>query len=137
MAKWAAESIPSADRLFVRVHRSLAKPDGRPSKAAFAPRETGVSADWEKYSTPTQARDRARTPSESGVVSVIVGAVRALPNRSVVHDPIQDHPTLPDNRAHSEIRGPADPEIRVKLKRLANWEIPVPGMPALPELPTA
>lgn len=54
----------------------------------------------------------------------------------VVPDPIEDHPQIPDNRAHALVT--ANPEflpnekrtfrkLRQALARLCQWEIPPPG----------
>ncbi len=72
-----------------------------------------MSTDWSKYSSPeeTLLRVTHRPPEEFAVVSLPVGEVRIL-GQLVEHDP------YPDNRAHTNVIGEKDPEIRIKLSRL-------------------
>lgn len=80
-----------------------------------------MSTDWEKYSSPTETRARSKRqpPSEYGVAEMIAGEVRSLPGLSVVHSPVQG-----ENRAHVDVIGDKrDPEVRVRLPRIARWVI--------------
>ena len=80
-----------------------------------------MSTDWDKYSTAeeTQRRVKSSLPEENGVVRLNVGGVRAIKPLSVEHEP------EPDNRAHTAVLGDKkkDPEVRLKLQRLAEWVI--------------
>ena len=77
-----------------------------------------MSTDWSKYSTPMNTRDRARNPDRNGVISLGVGAVRAIP-QVVGHSPIAS------NRAHTDVAGEKSTEVRAMLRRIAVWELPV------------
>jgi len=112
---WETEEIPSADHIFMRVHACFLK-YGDPV-GAFRDQGLGMSTDWEKYSTPQQARNRAKKPNENAIVKLNVGKIRELLGLLVEHRPIQD------NRAHSEVVGEKTPEIRIKLNRLAEMVI--------------
>lgn len=80
----------------------------------------GMSTDWERYSTPEQTQGRATTPADNGIISLSVGGIRKIPNLTVEHTPEDD------NRAHTDVFGDKkrNPEVRMKLHRLANWVIP-------------
>ncbi len=80
-----------------------------------------MSVDWEKYSTPAQSQAIAKTPAKNAIVSLRAGEVRQIQTLRVEHEPRRD------NRAHSEIFGEKDPEVRVKLSRLITWEIRLEG----------
>jgi len=122
-AAWPIESVPDADTVFIRVHQNiLDEGGGAISKGAFRYRDNGIggprriSCDWSKYSTQTECRFRATVPAENGVVSLVVGQVRAL-KTSLLHEP------LPHNRSHAGIGPEEDPaketEIRLGLSRIA------------------
>ena len=115
---WPLEYVPDTDDLYLRVHRAWLR-DGSLGPGVFRNRQGGMSTDWSKYSTPRHTQERARTPSESGVIALRTGSVREIPQR-VEHDPLQG------NRAHTEVFGEKDPEVRLKLQRLARWMLPVP-----------
>jgi len=113
---WPREHIPDPDRVFFRVHDSFI-PRGVLNVGVFQDHEGGMSVDWEKYSTPAQLQTRAKTPAKNAIVSFRAGEVRQIQTLRVEHEPLRD------NRAHSEIFGEKDPEVRVKLSRLMTWEI--------------
>lgn len=73
-----------------------------------------MSTDWDKYSTPEEACLRATDlpTTEFAVVALPVGEVRSL-SQLVDHDP------LPANRAHTNVIGEKDEEVRLKLARMA------------------
>ena len=77
-----------------------------------------MSTDWEKYATPSDTKDRGRVPADNGVVSLPVGGARSIP-QGVEHTPNAE------NRAHADVLGEKTPEVRIKLRRLAVWVIPV------------
>lgn len=80
----------------------------------------GLSGDWSKYSTAEESRMRRKEPSKNGVIRLQVGSVRKLPGQTVEHRPILS------NQSHSVILGAKDEEVRLKLSRLAIWEIDLP-----------
>lgn len=84
---------------------------------AFQNRDGGMSVDWNKYSTPSLSQQRARSPSNNGIVSFVTGDLRALHGQTVEHDP------LPDNQSHSEVFGEKTEEVRLKMRALFRWEI--------------
>ena len=121
------ESIPDSARLFMRIHVMLV-PNRQLHPGIFREQRGAMSVDWEKYSTAEQTRLRAREPNKNGIIALVAGAVRAIDQMTVKHEPIRA------NRAHTGIHGlslPASlpgPESktmrRLKLFRLVqNWEI--------------
>ena len=128
--RWPIEEIPDVDRLYMRVHRQWFKGSrvapgffqNRPDEASGA-----MSTDWSKYATPEETRTRARRPELNAVIELVVGEVRAIPQQVVRHAPIQDHPVLPDNRAHTDVAGPkaiGDLEIQDNYARICRLVIP-------------
>lgn len=115
---WDVEEIPDDATLFMRCHRQWVRPDG-PHPNNFQNRGRGMSCDWDKYASPEETRARKGNPDNQAVVSLAVGEVRRLADQSVVHDPLED------NRAHSEVLGEKDDELRIKLARLARWVIEI------------
>jgi hypothetical protein len=115
---WEVEEIPDRDILFMRIPR-VYFPDGILNTAAFhniPKRDGGMSMDWNKYSTPrdTRRRSQQKPPEDYAIVSLEVGAVRAIPDQTVVHEP------LPTNRAHTEVFGEKHPEARLQFGRLVD-----------------
>ena len=114
---WLVEDIPNEDRLFMRVERSFVS-HGKFGPGVFKNRPTksdGMSTDWDKYSTPGATRERAKVPQNNGVIEMPVAEVRKIMGQTVVHRPIQS------NRSHTEVLGPKDEEVRLKLRRVARW----------------
>lgn len=121
MSDWQSEYIPDSDHLFMRVPIRTFARDGVLSAGAFKNHGEGMSTDWDKYATAAATRARGRMPPEEyWVVGMNVGAVREVPGQTV------HHPPLPDNRAHTDVRGEKDEEVRVKLRRLSLVVIPPP-----------
>jgi hypothetical protein len=116
---WPQEEIPDQAQLFMRVHDMWRK-DVDVNPGAFKNHNGGMSTDWAKYSTPEETRQRARSPDRNAVVSLGVGAVRAIPGQEVVHTPDTER----RNRAHTDVFGDKDEEARVKLRRIAEIVIP-------------
>lgn len=119
---WRPEDIPDKDLLFMRAHRSYFADDGSIGVGVFRNHPTeqdGMSTDWEKYSTPQEARDRARTPGDNAVLKMVAGDVRGIPGQTVVHEP------LAHNRAHTEVFGDKKPtpEVRVLFSRIVDYAI--------------
>jgi hypothetical protein len=119
MSKWQPESIPDSDRLFMRIHKTWIRgQDVLPGAFQNRPQgATGMSTDWEKYSSPASTQLRAQRPAEQAVVALLAGEVRSLPAQVVDHTP-QD-----DNRAHTDIVGAKDEEVRLKFTRLFTWAL--------------
>jgi hypothetical protein len=120
---WPQEAIPDEDSLYMRVHRQWAFENGdlKPGVFRNQPPEnqggTGMSTDWDRYSTPRDTRFRAKTPEDNLVIRLGVGAVRRVPRQAVIHSP--DVQTK--NRSHTDVVGPKqrDPEVRIKLLEAA------------------
>lgn len=127
---WPVEVIPGPDRLFYRVHRCLV-PDGMIRPNVFRVQGSGMSVDWERYSTAAEARARARESNENGIIALVAERLRTMEGLDVVHKP------LLKNRAHSQVVGMYGPpslepqqakafltKVRVKLYSLfQEWEI--------------
>jgi len=116
---WPEEEIPDPDHLFMRVEKSFVR-NGEIIPGAFRNRPTerdGMSTDWERYSTPEQTRNRAKVPSNNGVIELLVEDVRKVPGQTVKHTPSHEL----NNRAHTDVFGAKDTEARVKLRRIAKW----------------
>ena len=130
------EDVPDDDFLYYRIHKTKIDFSETDHKRkikliAFDPQPQGcteMSTDWSKYSTPDESRNRARVPSDNGIVSFHVQKVRAEPYPlSVKHDP-----TLVEhfrNRSHTIIfEVPSrknDIGIRLELRDICNWELPI------------
>ncbi len=125
---WPKEDIPDHASVFMRIHKSYMIGGDVPPNA-FHDRGGGMSVDWDKYSTPLETRNRARTPSANAVISMIVGEIRKIQALVVDHDPIQENSfdeegnPLTPNQAHSEVIGEKTPEVRLKLSRIWAWQI--------------
>lgn len=117
---WPIEEIPNRDALFMRVHDTWFKPGGAIAPGAFQKRDGGMSTDWSQYSTPEQTRQRGRTPRDNAVVEMNVGRIRTIPGQRVEHRP------FPDNRAHTDVLGEDDEEVRTVLRRFAEIVLPFP-----------
>lgn len=128
---WPIESIPDADLLFMRIHRNNIV-EGKPVVGVFINRgegaQEGMSTDWSKYSTAEQTRLRAQNPAwKGGVIQMVVGDVRKLPRQTVEHSP------LPDNRSHTNVKGPKkesveSTQIRYLFMRIWKWAIEYEGV---------
>jgi hypothetical protein len=127
---WPEEEIPDKDRLFMRIHRGLVRQllreDDPPEyipPGVFRDQGGAMSTDWEKYSTAEETRLRGRTPTANGVISIPVGPTRSDAGQVVKHTPDLEL----RNRAHTDVTGEKDPEVRMRLRRIAGWEIRLPG----------
>jgi hypothetical protein len=121
------EFIPDSDFVFMRAHSTNMR-DGLPTAGAFSPHDGSLSADWQKYSSATDTRKRAKRnpPQNYAVLNIPVGKVRAIERASqewlnVKHDP------LDDNQAHSGINVPDEgadlTRVRLALMRIASVAI--------------
>lgn len=115
---WEVENIPDGDFLFFRVHKSYV-PDGELIPGVFQDRGGGMSTDWDKYSTASESRNRAKVPNDNGIIKLNVAGIRSLEKLTVVHEPENK------NRSHSEVFGEKTTEVRLKLKRLAEWAVEI------------
>jgi hypothetical protein len=117
------EGIPDPDSVFMRAHKTYFR-DGELEPGVFAAKDgPGMSVDWEKYSSKEETRNRAKSPNDNAVISLLVGGIRAIQNLDVQHMPELG------NRAHSEVNLPDMreelTEVRVLLKRLALIVVPL------------
>lgn len=116
---WPVEEIPDVDGLYMRVHRNHVR-DGEPIPGAFRDIGGGMSTDWNKYSTPQATRERGRKdPALYGIIQLPVGLVRTIDSLAVTHSPLEE------NRAHTDVIGEKDTEVRLKLLRVYEWKIPL------------
>jgi len=127
---WPVEEIPDADLLFYRIHRNQlivgAVHRGCFRERGGASTPASLSTDWSRYSTPLESRPLARLPADNLIVALQVGDARALDDVSVVHSPIQNHPTQLDNRSHTDVFAiNRDPETRDRLAELASVVLPL------------
>jgi len=76
-----------------------------------------MSTDWERYSSPAETLQRAAEASKNGVIQLGAGSVRVIEGLTVEHTPILA------NRAHTDVFGEKTTEVRLRLKRVAQWAI--------------
>lgn len=116
---FAVEFIPDADSLFRRAHRRQFYTSDEPTPGAFKREGSGgMSVNWAKYATAEETRRQAAQPPENyGVLITTAGQVRAIDDLRVDHTPNDA------NRAHSDIIGVEDAEIRLKLLRAFTVEL--------------
>lgn len=119
---WSPEPIPDQNELYMRIHCNLIR-DGNPIPGAFRDHGRGMSTDWNKYSTPTDTLNRAKEPKKNGVIRLRAGDVRAIPNQVVEHSP----DPLTSNRAHTDVIGTKDEEVRLKYTRIYSWVVNPPS----------
>lgn len=136
MATWPVEYIPDPDGLFYRIPVGWIAPDQKVAPGVFKENKGSISTDWEKYSTAPETRARPGRPERFAVVKMIAGEIRAIPELTVTHAPVQGIEGQPDNRAHTcihglELQNSGVPDfgrkerIRTDLyKKFNTWEIP-------------
>ena len=120
---WPVENVPDYDLLYMRVHQVHLR-DNSLSPKVFINHgegdEEGMSTDWNKYSTPEETRNRiyAKKPTwKGGVIQMVVEDVWKIPDQVVQHAP------LPDNRAHTNIKGRKDTQVRYLFMSIWQWVI--------------
>ena len=113
---WQPETIPGGDRLFMRVHRMFVK-DGDFGFGVFRDHGSGMSTEWEKYTTPMETRNRAKRPQDNGVIQMLCGDVKNIAELAIAHTPDIEQRI----RAHADVIGPKSTEVRLKLKRISQW----------------
>jgi len=112
---YTIEFIPDADRLFRRFNFEInLNKKGEIKANAFRESgeglERGMSCDWDKYSMPIDTKNRSPDPSKCGVLTMQVGAIRAI-KLKVTHDPI--NPNAADrigNQSHAIVTGIDQPD---------------------------
>jgi hypothetical protein len=113
----ASEVIPDSALLFRRIHRHFFDPEtGRVMSGAFDGQD--MSADWEKYSTPTQTAERDTSGNTVAVASLTAALCRNL-EQTVLHDPLPGHQDIAANPAHTLVRGRKSKPTKQKLRDLA------------------
>ena len=118
-AAWPIEEIDDGEVLYRRVHRNWFFPNGTLNPGAF--RDYEMSTDWQRYSSAEEARQRARKPHETAIVSLVAGEVRRIDSQYVQHAPI------PDNRAHTNVIGDKSTKVRQRLVDICNLESGIPN----------
>jgi hypothetical protein len=76
-ASWPQEDVPDSDHLYMRVHRVF-EVDGELQPGVFRDHppkgeSRAMSTDWSKYATPEETLRRAKSPSDNGVIGMVVG----------------------------------------------------------------
>ncbi len=117
---WEIEQILDEDYLFMRVHKNnFDVRTQKPKPIAFDNHGSGMSTDWDKYSTPLDTKQRAKIPKNYGVISLNAGEVRQIEDQSVEHSPSIE------NRAHTDVKGQKIVKERAKLLQIYEWKISV------------
>jgi hypothetical protein len=116
---WQAEHIPDDDDVYMRAHRVHFR-NGELQPGVFRPHGNGMSVDWEKYSSPSQTRERASRPTDNAVIEISVGGIRGVQDLDVLHTPDFSN----SNRSHSDVLGLPEnaedlTEVRVLLLDLS------------------
>lgn len=118
IAEFNTEHIPGEDILYMRVHKMyLAEGELIPGVFQNKPKDSGMSVDWGKYSTPQATQARAKVPLDNGVISFTAAAARSIPNQTVEHFPIFD------NQSHAQVNGVKDVEVRARFMKIFQWEV--------------
>jgi|SRR5215213_526018 len=120
------EEIPNEDFLFMRVHKTNIDEDGEPHPRAFKNQPTdnhGMSVDWSKYAQAIDTKNRAKKPAENAVIKFTAGSARAIPNQTIIHEPIE-HPE--PNQAHTEVFGSKKIPTEVRARFMDIYEIAIP-----------
>lgn len=101
------ELILNDDELYRRVPDYWIHEDGTPSSAAFSntSKTDDMSVDLARLTSPQKTISEY---TNFGIASFLAGYARKL-NQKVLHDPI------PENLAHSNVRGKKNSKIRKKL----------------------
>ena len=114
---WPQEQIPDRDDMFMRAHWMFFRARHL-QPGVFRSHDGGMSADWDKYSSAEETRQRAKTPQDNAVISLSAGSIRNINTLNVQHTP------EPTNRAHSDVTGFPEgedfTEIRVLLLAASN-----------------
>lgn len=117
-----SNNIADSDCLYLKIHKSNMPADGKVAPSVFIQQgDDGLSTDWCILSDPHKLRNRvlgsSANPKDSGVISVLVGPVRAIQGVVVSYDP------EPGNPAHTLIvRVPAKPKSEKQRVRLGLYK---------------
>jgi hypothetical protein len=68
---------------------------------------------------------------ENAVGRFHVAVVRSIPGQVVIHSPIQNEPTQPDNRAHTDIAGPkesSDFDVQDEFSHVCDLILALPNL---------
>ncbi len=107
----APEEIPDSGLVFRRIHHVFFDAEtGHISSGAFDGHE--MSVNWGQYATAEGTALQDATANTVAVVSLLTGFCRTV-EQTVVHDP------LPDNRAHSLVRGRKSKPVKQRLRDAA------------------
>jgi hypothetical protein len=128
ISPWEIELIPDDAILYMRVHEKNLDSNSEPIPGAFRNQPTradGMSTDWNKYSTPEECQQRARTPSVNAIILLPVAEVRKIASQTVEHTPIYEPLSEPPllNRAHTDVFGEKTTEARFHLMRIYSFAI--------------
>lgn len=136
LSTFPIEEIPNSGLIYCRIHTvNIDHEEPDPYKKikliAFDPHPKGstqMSTNWNKYSTPLELQQLAKVPEKNGIVSFVVEDVRKTPYPlHVIHDPILTEHFK--NQAHTLVldipERKNDIGIRVKLRDICSWEIPI------------
>jgi len=96
--RWEIEYIPDEDSVYMRAHKDFMR-SGVLQPGVFREHNGGMSVEWDKYSAPHEARNRAKNPSHNAVIEMDVAKIRQIQQLDVTHKP------RAENRAHSEVIG--------------------------------
>lgn len=118
MCRYQKEPIPDNNYLYQRVHSTFVN-DGKLNPGVFSDHQGAMSTDWSKYSTPEKSRLRAKQPEKNGIIQLMAGKIREIPNQQIEHEPEND------NQAHTNIYGEKDTEVRLKYLRRYSWVIKI------------
>lgn len=114
---WQSENIPDTDFLYMRVHKNWFQPKQNIT-GLFKNHGEGMSTDWSYYATPQETRKRViqfdKSPGDFAVIKMLVAEVRAIEDQIVEHTP--DRKNI--NRAHTDVFGEKDVEVRLKFSRI-------------------
>ena len=119
----AVEVIPDGHVIYKWVPRSKCDDAGVPQPSVFVDKGKGMSANWEKYCSAEECRAMCTRPHNAAVISLSVGRVRAETLLAVDHTPKEWARFPKQGKSHSDVVGTKDPEVQIKLARLAHPEI--------------
>lgn len=126
------ENIDDAHKLYYRIHQinidlDITDPKLRIKPSAFDPQpkphSVEMSVNWEKYADAEFTKNQAKKPELNGVLSFTTINIKNSPvNLKVSHKPTrnQSHSII-----HEVLSEKNDPEIRMNLRSICNWEIKI------------
>lgn len=110
-AAWPQEEVPDDAQLYLRAHRMFFY-DEELAPGVFRDHGSAMSTEWDRYSTPDEALQRAKAPNDNGIVALRAGDVRQILGADSVR-----HTPQADCRAHVDVVGEKTTEVRAKLLR--------------------